>query len=646
MGAKTVKFKKDLGDLAGLATTLKQQADAGEVDANLIDQLSEGINVAVDQAGNVHDEAVEEAKNAASNLGQEVQAAPDAAAAVSEPVNNDAGDTGDTGETGEEEEEVKKVYSSRPGISTLVPGSAEEDLRQLIPEFTKALNSGSIRKAQELVNKSQQAFDKLLTMSCMELLSQGGIVYKNINRIHMGAPDELDLKKGITSATGFSGVYLQRLAKLMMPVYAGMRRRIPANPPEQAAVEAMWRTQIGFQNLDKSALLSIGEADTGEEISETPFEFKTPFRDITLNDKVTLKAIATSRGYDDPLQIAIIRVMTAILEAGERKVIGDNKAAIAKPATVTVASASTGGSLGAATYTVRVSALTYIGWLAQSKGGTGAKGETDATAASGATVTGTTNKLDVTWDAVPGAVAYNVFIDNATNNRYVGTFTVPKCTITAFPGSGNAPSATNVSANANGYEGILNWCALSTIYGNTIPNKKAMVDNAGGTLSVTASGISEIDAVLAWLWSTWNIAPTALLTSPLMVGNLTDKILGMNNGASYRIEVSQERGNIQGGMMISGYVNKYAAYADGSPRFVDVIPHPYLPDGTLNLLCETIPYPTSRENRGFAIETLIPYTYFPLAASRIEYPFAVTQSEVLECFHPAAQVQISGVALG
>jgi hypothetical protein len=96
-------------------------------------------------------------------------------------------------------------------------------------------------------------------------------------------------------------------------------------------------------------------------------------------------------------------------------------------------------------------------------------------------------------------------------------------------------------------------------------------------------------------------------------------------------------------MMLAGYVNKFAPYADGTPRFVDVLPHPYMPDGTILILCETIPYPMGNETRGFVRDVLLPYTYFPLASSTVQYNYAIDASEVVECFNPAPQTAIQGI---
>ena len=627
---KSVKrptLRKELEGLQSLVSQIQQQAGEGEIDQSLIDDLGEAINVAVDQAGNVRDEMGPAAASAGEGLDMPVEAAP---------------------ESPKPEEDETKMEKNAPASSrapaTYIPGAAMDDMRPRLPEFIAALETGSIRKAQEISGKGG-AFDETFNMACREVLNQGNITWRNLAKLHASSPLPADagpeLQKAVAAAD-FAGVYLMRLAKLMMPVYAGLRRRLFSQPPATGSDQAQWKTQIGFQNLNKANIFSVAEAAIGEEVNETPITFAVPFRDTSLNDKVNLKAIPASKGFDDPLQIAIIRILTALLEAEERKIAGDVYAVIGAPAAAPTVTGSGSGTLGSATSHFKVSALTYQGWLAGSTGGASAVGETDGSSASTTDLSAAASAT-ITWPAVKGAVAYNLFYAASSTYWYVGTYTRNSATLTTVPSSGNAPSATDKSANTNGYEGIISWCSRSTIYGNAIPNKVAMTDAAGSSLTTGTSGVTQIDAKLAALWSTWQIAPSLMIMSPTMVGVLTDRILGLNSGGMYRIEVSQERGTMQGGAFISGYVNKFAPYADGTPRYIDVIPHPYWPDGRIDFLCETIPYPMAREARGWQLETLLPYTYFPLASTNLAYPFAVTVSEVLECFHPAAQTSIVGL---
>jgi hypothetical protein len=74
---------------------------------------------------------------------------------------------------------------------------------------------------------------------------------------------------------------------------------------------------------------------------------------------------------------------------------------LARPAAPSSAQTGTGGTLTAATYTYMLSALSRIN---------GALVETQASVAASVVVgSGTTNKITLTWPAIPGAVGYNIY---------------------------------------------------------------------------------------------------------------------------------------------------------------------------------------------------------------------------------------------
>lgn len=623
------KLSKEMEGVQSLVSQLQEQAGNGEIDQSLIDRLAAAVEVSLEQGGDTHDTVQDAVDQTAPAAPAPVEPAPAAPAAPKT-----------------EDEEAQKVMTSRPPrVQIHVPGEAVDEFSGKLPSFIKALETGSLRKAQEIADiktNGQQYFDEVFKMALQNVMDEEGITYRNLGKIHSGFGDTPGLAKGMDS-TSLPGVNLMRLARLMMPVYAGLVRRFPTNTPESGSDKASWRVRMGFQNVNWASLLSSSEADKGQEINEPFAMFEAPYRDLAVWDEVTLKGIAAARGYDDPMQVSVMTGLTIILSGQEKKLLGDNATAIAKPDKATAVGKGTTGTVGSATAKFYVTALTYRGWLAASKGGTDAVGETDASTVSDAVDLSACDSVTVTWPAVPGAVAYNVFYNaSAATKYYAGTFSTTKAVLTSLPTEGNAPSATNKSANANGYEGLLSWCELNTVYTKTILNKQAITDLKGAPLTKGTSGITEIDRVLAAHWTNWKIAPTCMVMSANHAGAMTDLMMGLGQ---YRIELSAERGSIAGGMFMSSYTNKFAPYADGTPRTIDIIPHPDMMDGTILFLCETIPYKQSRETRGFAREPLIPYTYFPLGATKAAYPYTMQLSETFECFHPSPQTALVGVAL-
>jgi hypothetical protein len=542
-------------------------------------------------------------------------------------------------------------------VNVQISGNNVTDVH--LPEFMAALESGSLRKAQAVVRGlnggvfEQFIFDEMVLKSQKSLLTEGGWEYKNIRNINSGGMRSFDmsdqnLKKTIAIGD-IPNIYLIRLAKLMLPLYAGLRRRLAQSTPPVGSDKAQWRAELGTSNFNFGTAMQAAELSTGQAISETFLTFAAPYKRIAVNDKVSLEAVYGSRGFDDPLQVAVVRALTLLIGTEERKILGDNSGSIAAPV-VTATNSSTGGTIGSNTaVTAWVTALTYRGWLAESILTGSSQGSVPGESSAGSATAGSTgsttntNSVNLTWPAVPGAVAYNVYAVIPTVERYSKTVTINKATITGsgVANSGSHPAA-DLSAGSNGYEGLVPWCELSTIYTNPI-SSRTFTDQSGSGLTTYAGGVVEFDTLLAALWTNWNLAPSLIVTSANGAKHLTKVILSSSNPAIYRLEVSQERGTVQGGAFVTGYVNKFAPFADGTPRMLDVMAHPYFTDGTYLFLTESVPYPYAREARGLAIETLIPYTYFPLAQTDISYPFAMLVSETLECFHPGAQAALVGV---
>ncbi|HEX9115291.1 MAG TPA: HK97 family phage prohead protease [Anaerolineae bacterium] len=535
-----------------------------------------------------------------------------------------------------------------PGLDfTFFTQNSGERIKANLPAFMKALDTGSLRDAQKVAGGE---FDEHVQVMVKYMLDKGGWQYKNIRKMHDGAVDVLDssaFQKAALASTDLPGLYLIQLAKLLFPIYAGLRRRIPTTTPALGATQAQWRMYQGFQNFDFGDAMGVAEAATGQAMNETPVLLATPYVPSALNDGVNLQAIAAARGYDDPLQVAVLRSLTALLITEERNILGMNKAALGKPASLTGVTSGS-GTLGNIDDKFQVSTVSYRGYVKGRKGkvlaGQDLYGESDALAS--ATIPlNTVATCTLTWPAVPGAAAYNIYYaPHGANPVFLLQTTQTSYAVTSVSGvTAAVPNAADQTANTLGYEGLLSWAEESSIYSVSLNNKIAVTDQKGTALTSYAGGVVEFDAMLESMWNQWITAPSLAVMSPKTMRHVTKTILSSNNPAIYRLEVSGERGNITGGAFVTAYVNKYAPFADGTPRMIDFMAHPYMPDGKVIFMTETIPYPMARESRGFALDVQIPYTYFPLAQTTISYPFAMTMVETLECFYPNAQTSITGI---
>lgn len=543
----------------------------------------------------------------------------------------------------------------------------------LVPQMIEALAKNQPKHARALCSEDmgngvlkfdEPLFNEVVMLSLHNVADQLGFTQRNYPNLlrklgqytNSGTDEDLGngLKKAIT-ASGMPGINLLPLVRLMLPVYAGLGRRIPITQPRaMGSDKATWRTQIGFGTFDEVAAMSVAEASIGAAMGESFVTFETPYRDTTDNSSATLKSLSASRGFDDPLQVATINALAGLLRIRERNLIGSNSAAISNPASVT-ATPGGSGSLGNSDDKFTVTALTYRGWLNFQKNGVVGTdgsitpiGETVGTTTAAVNISAAAN-VTITWPIVKGAVAYAVYYlphGVVANGHVIGVYfanTTGALTTAAVPGSGNKAPTGDTSANANGYEGLVSWCELTTIYSQTVSANRTLIDNAGGGLTTGNGGVTQFNQVLREEWDNWQTAPTLAIMSSQMVQTLTAKLLALNNAALYRIEVQQERGTITGGAFVTSIVNQFAPLIDGVPRSVEIMGHPYFPNGTILFLSETVPYPLSRTARTFEAEQLVPPTYWPLAQTTLAYPFATTLSEVLECFHPSAQSAVCGI---
>ena len=506
------------------------------------------------------------------------------------------------------------------------------------------------------------------------------------------SPDEL--KKALVATTGYAGYLLEREAKILLPTFAGMRNRTPVDTPAMGAEQAHFKAELGFGTFNFSTAMGTAEAAIGQDFTGAPVDIALQYVDQALSNSVSLRATLASKGYDDPFSIAIRQVMSGLVRLEEYQVIGGNNIALGAPASGTaVCSTSTGAGAGTKANHYAVQALTLRGVLANmaaspsaTSGGASVTylGEgpyLDITTGSGSTP----DWVTVSWAPVQGAFAYKVYsgataaaatlitpqaVTTLTQQLYypssatlstLGAAIIPVTTgqtyvtvtsvMVAAVGDGTHVVTTaghDGTANANEFEGYHAWCQKETVGCTTqtvdLGSAPLNVNCAGLQLTATAGGITEIDQILEYQWRTWHASPSLIMTSPRGASDISAKMLSAQGNVTNFINISDERGKFTGGTMIGAYTNKYAGTMQaGAPPIVPIWGHPYWPDGTIDIICENVPYPYTNESRGFALDVRLPYTYWPLAQSTINYPFSILFDETLKCYFPLAQASIVGV---
>lgn len=496
-----------------------------------------------------------------------------------------------------------------------------------------------------------------------------------------------DLKKALTTASGFLGINLEPQAKLMLPLFAGLRHRLPADTPNMGAAQAQWRMQLGYGSFAFGAAANFGTANgaNGGTTTESALTIAADYKSLSINGGVQWEAIQQAMGWDDAMSIDTMMALSLLMRLEELIVLYGNEAAITMTTVTGNPSDATAlNTFSNAVWSVAVTAITGQGTLTNGAANSNV-GETTISYSDISVGAGAADYLDVSWPCVPGALGYKVYANHAgagghgvgalylcdpnttlnyaklSGGSYLASLgdpivvpagqtyvTVNHVQIYAIPANTQptAPAA-DASVNANSFEGMHAWMTKSTIYGTALPFRN-MVDLAGLPLTAQGTGVAEFDSILKTQWQMNHSSPSLVICSSNGVVSLGNKIAAAGNGSQLRLDVYQNRNNIVGGLYIGGYVNKFASSMAGMQTTIDVWAHPYMPDGTYMFVSENVPpetYPYSRTPKCFGLDVQTPYSYLPLGRTDRSFPYDVFLGETLKCYNPSMQAAIVGARM-
>jgi hypothetical protein len=200
------------------------------------------------------------------------------------------------------------------------------------------------------------------------------------------------------------------------------------------------------------------------------------------------------------------------------------------PATPTLSASGAGATLPAATYFVKVVALTLEGYqnssilsgVATTKAVTGADGKSFTLAGGSSNISAEASQavtlgqtLFCTVTPVQGAIAYAWYVSTTTGTETLQAITtINSLAIAALLSTGNqsqtAITADNSANPSYAYDGLLTTAlkAGSNAYVNMMPT-----GTAGTGSALTASGrgsIVEIDTMFQKMWDNFQLSPTVL----------------------------------------------------------------------------------------------------------------------------------------
>jgi len=261
-----------------------------------------------------------------------------------------------------------------------------------------------------------------------------------------------------------------------------------------------------------------------------------------------------------------------------------------------------------------------------------------------ASTTTSSQVLKIVVGDVTGALGYNVYIGTTTgtaNAKYQGTFksdtayivgagsTTVGDTIVYSTSSSILASRANAdtSAYSTGYDGI-----LPTVLGAN----SGFVNDINTTFSNTNPG-AEFQTVFAGLYNSVKADPDAILINGSDRKQLSDSIKGAAN-ANYRLNITQDEttGAILGSV-VGGIVNEVTG------KSVDLIVHPWLPQGVAPVISWTLPIPDTEVSDVWSNYLVQDYMGIQWPVTQFAYEFSTYFRGTFFCTAPAWNGVVSGI---
>ena len=467
-----------------------------------------------------------------------------------------------------------------------------------------------------------------------------------------------DIQKDISLtsplSTSFAAFDLEAPAKLLTPRPTPLRNRIPRKKGVGTShrvkrITGYTGTGTGGQGniwpgITESTTTNFGSIafERGPKISYTADDLVLPYNSYSLSDSVSFDANFSGLGYQDLRQLSSTSTLYATMLMEERMMLmargtasGYSGALAAPTVTLTKPSATTGQvALADSAYYVYVTA----------DAGISGSGFGESIVPTVATQTTSSQVLKIVVADVVGALGYNVYIGTTTgtaNAKYQGTFkgntayvvgagsTAAGDTLIYSTASSILASRANAdtSAYATGYDGI-----LPTVLGAN----SGFINDINTTFSNTNPGV-EYQKVFSGLYDGVKADPDAILINGADRKQLSDAIKGSAN-SNYRLQISQDETNgVVFGSVVGGIVNEVTGKA------VDLIVHPWLPQGVSPVLSWTLPIPDTEVSDVWANYLVQDYMGIQWPVTQFAYEFSTYFRGTFFCVAPAWNGVVSGI---
>jgi hypothetical protein len=443
--------------------------------------------------------------------------------------------------------------------------------------------------------------------------------------------------QGVSTQTGLNFYYLEPQAKNIYPVFYPLLASIPRVQPMLngmvvGGTGVNWKAIISIDSGGpQSAYTMISEGNRNAFMYLQEKDYFAAYKYFGKDGEASFQAQQTGLGFDDIIGLEQISLLNALLNGEEKEILYGNSGSsgngyqLGQTGTPVYASTTTtGGTIPASTNcSVFCIALTPMGasmfGLSANGGGvqppfvrTNADGSQDlinggtAALSAGSAVTAvgggtSTNTITFTVPTGFGDVAYAWYLDstdaataNPANAYLVGITYVPTITITAIPSTGGQKASTaglttDNSANQLDIDGLFTWnvnyaqAAQPSYYKNL----------AGANLTANGDGtIAEFETVMDYAWTNYKATYDRIWVGGTLIDSVTKKILaaGVNNAVTRMYFQTDGAGRIIGGTNAVVYRSKYGP---GQSKQLEIITHPWMPQGMIYFDTINNPYPAA-----------------------------------------------------
>lgn len=437
-----------------------------------------------------------------------------------------------------------------------------------------------------------------------------------------GTADDLRKAAGtITLANNLVAYDLEAPAKQLYPVLTPLRNRIPRETRGAGAGTAVnWKEVSAIAGGSSLPFMAwVPEGQRAPRMSITTADRNASYVTFGLESDVTFEAQSAGLGFEDVLSTAGTRLLQQTMIIEENAILGANRdVALGTTATPTLSASGSGATLPAATYSVRVFALTHEGNLMTTIAGgikrlvavTGMDGQSfnlcGGSSAAGAAATQAVTLGQTLFCSIPvirGAVAYAWFVGTAGAERLEKITTINSAAFTApLLGTGQtlasiADAATDRSFNdgssngsqAPGYNGLL----YAAYKGTSLAYYQALATGtagAGTVLTASSRGsVNEIDTALKFFWDTYRLSPDEIYVNSQELTNITTKVLNTSAAAPmvrFNLDVNQQNPSFVAGQIVAWYFNPYTL---NGGQIIPIRLHPNLAAGTILFWCQNLP---------------------------------------------------------